>query len=318
MLFDERKNLLPIEYPEFERFCDAINASYWVHTEWSFIQDIHEFTRVLDAFEKQTLERTMLAISQVEVSVKTFWFRIPGIIKKPEMSMIAGTFGESEIRHLRAYSQLLSVLGLGEEFEKLNSVPCISGRLQYLEKYKEYFGDDRRKFLKSLVLFSLFVENVSLFGQFFIIASFKKYKNLLHDMTRVVNATAAEEDLHAKFGIFLINKIKEEYPELWDEDFERSLITFCEKAYEAECGVLDWILEYPTFIKKGLVKDFLKSRFNDSLKSIGLEPIFRVQDKSEFSWYNDLVSTSIHSDFFDGRPNTYSMKQKPITAGDLF
>lgn len=323
MLFDERFNLFPSEYPICEEFCDAINQSYWVHTEWDFLTDQQHYNSDLDEAEQLMARRCMLAISQIEVGIKNMWMYLPKSLPKPEISMVCATFADSEVRHLRAYSHLLQIMGFQGDFNNLDSIPCVKGRDAYLRKYKEFLvespkPEQRRDFLKAVVLFSMFVENVSLFSQFFMLASFKKYKNKLPDLAKVVSATAAEEGLHGQFGMYIVNILKEEYPELWDGNMERSITSFAEKAYEAECCMIDWILEKPTFIKKGLVKDFLKHRFNLSFKGIGMKPIFTVRNKSEFQWYEDTISTSIHTDFFTGRPNTYSLKSKPINAEDLF
>ena len=222
-------------------------------------------------------------------------------------------------RHAMAYAQLLEYLGLNEEFEKIYEIPCIIGRMNYLKKYKTYLSDkDHRKFLKSLILFSLFVENVSLFGQFFIIASFYKHKNLLKDMTAVVTSTSKEELLHAEFGIWAINQIKKEVPDLWDWNLKQSITNFAQKAYDAECKVIDWILAKPSFIKKGVVKDFLRYRFNESLEKIGIDPIFEVKKSKEYQWYVEEIYTSVHGDFFSSRPSSYSLHNKPVNAEDLF
>lgn len=317
-IFDERVHFKPFEYPECEQFVKAINQSFWVVDEWNFIEDIAQFNN-LDKPDQDIIRKSMLAISQVEVSVKAFWGDIFKTLPKPEVNLVGSTFAESEVRHSLAYSKLLEVLGLNEEFERIYDIPCIIGRVNYLKKYKNYLiQEDKKKVLKSLILFSLFVENVSLFSQFFVISSYNKHHNILKDMTAVVTATAKEECLHAEFGIYLVNKIKEEFPETWDYSCKQSIIKFAQKAYESECKVLDWIFAKTGRLKKGLVKDFLKARFNESLLKIGIDEIFEIKNKDEFMWYYEELNTTVHTDFFVTRPTTYSLKNKPITAGDLF
>ena len=48
----------------------------------------------------------MLAISQIEVAVKSFWGDIYHKIPKPEVGAVGATFAEreSEVRHTDAYS----------------------------------------------------------------------------------------------------------------------------------------------------------------------------------------------------------------------
>ena len=54
----------------------------------------------------------MLAISQIEVAVKSFWGDIYQKMPKPEVGAVGATFAESEVRHADAYSHLLEILGL--------------------------------------------------------------------------------------------------------------------------------------------------------------------------------------------------------------
>ena len=317
-IFDERINYKPFEYPECIKFKKAIQGSYWVVDEFGFSKDITDFNK-LDEGEQSCIEKCMLGISQVEVDVKKFWNSLYDRLPKPEFNAVGVTFAESEERHSDAYARLLEVLGLNDRFEKIFDIPCIIGRVNYLRKYKNYLKDeDPRKFLKALILFSLFVENVSLFSQFFMISCFKKHKNVLEDISAVVNASAQEEQIHAEFGIYIINQIKIEFPELWDYNLKQSIIHFAEKAYEAECKVINWILAKNCFIKKGMVKDFLKYRFNTSLEKIGIDAIFKVHDKEEFRWYIEQLCTTTQGDFFVTRPSAYSMNNKSFSEEDLF
>jgi ribonucleoside-diphosphate reductase beta chain len=318
-LFIPRDVFKPFEYPECEKFAQAINHSYWLVEEWNFLQDIHEFNNVLLPGEQRMVKHSMLAISQVEVAIKLFWGQLYNRLQKPEIALVGTTFSESEVRHEVAYSKLLELLGLNDSFNSLMEVPCIKGRYEYLKKYKSYLSqDDDKNFLKALILFSSFIENVSLFSQFFILSSFKKKQNRLKDIASVVTATSKEESIHFEFGAYLINTIKQECPHLWDKGMEKSIINFSQKAYEAECKVIDWIVPNDVFIKRGLVKDFLKDRFNQSLTKIGIDPLFDVRNKSEFKWYYEELSATMDNDFFDGRPSNYALKNKPITSEDLF
>src|SRR5690606_28864387 len=75
-IFKPRKNLKPYEYPELEKYKEAIQHSYWLHTEYNYTSDIQDFKINVKPHERTTIKNAMLAISQVEVDVKTFWGRL--------------------------------------------------------------------------------------------------------------------------------------------------------------------------------------------------------------------------------------------------
>ena len=110
-IFKKRVNLKPYEYPNLAEYVDAIRHSYWVHTEFNFTSDIQDFKVILDDKERTAVQRAMLAISQIEIAVKTFWGDIYKKMPKPEIGAVGATFAESEVRHADAYSNLLKVLG---------------------------------------------------------------------------------------------------------------------------------------------------------------------------------------------------------------
>jgi ribonucleoside-diphosphate reductase beta chain len=129
-IFKKRVNLKPYEYPNLAEYVDAIRHSYWVHTEFNFTSDIQDFKVLLDDKERTAVQRAMLAISQIEIAVKTFWGDIYKKMPKPEIGAVGATFAESEVRHADAYSNLLKVLGLNDEFESLMEVPAIRKRIK--------------------------------------------------------------------------------------------------------------------------------------------------------------------------------------------
>lgn len=322
-IFKKRINLKPYEYPELYEYVSAIRHSYWIHTEFNFMSDIQDFKVNVSEKERNAIQNTMLAIAQIEVAVKTFWGDIFKKFPKPEIGAVGFTFAESEVRHMDAYAHLLEILGLNREFAKVKEIPALIDRVNYLEKaLKNARSDDDREYMQSILLFSLFIEHVSLFSQFLIMMSFNKYKNLFKGISNAVEATSKEEQIHGLFGIDVINIIREEHPDWFDREFEDSVLELCRDAFEAEKKVIDWILEEGEleFLPKNVILEFIKHRFNNSLVSVGLPRIFDIDPLflSQTEWFNDEVIGTKHGDFFNKRSINYNKKNKSITSDDLF
>jgi ribonucleoside-diphosphate reductase beta chain len=320
-VFNKRANLKPYEYPNLLEYVNAIRHSYWVHTEFNYTSDIQDLKVKLTKEEAGIVNRAMLAISQVEVQVKTFWAKVGDRLPKPEIQSVGATFAESEVRHADAYSNLLELMGLNEEFKKILTIPAIQKRIAYLDQAIQYQVEDRDYF-KNIILFSMFVENVSLFSQFLIMMSFNKHKNVLKGISNAVEATSKEEDIHARFGFDLVNLIKKENPRWFTQDVIDRLKQLTMEAYMAESEVVDWIygegdLE---FLPKALVKEFVKDRFNQSMKAIELEEVFEVDKEKvkETAWFTEEMLGTKNVDFFIKRSTAYSKKTKSFTEDDLF
>jgi ribonucleoside-diphosphate reductase beta chain len=322
-IFEKRINLKPYEYPHLYEYVPAIRHSYWIHSEFNFTSDIQDFKIQLTDSERSAIKNTMLAISQIEVAVKSFWGDIYHRIPKPEVGSVGSTFAESEVRHADAYSHLLEILGLNSEFKELKKKPAIMKRVRYLETaLKNSKSDDNREYAESILLFSLFIEHVSLFSQFLIIMAFNKHKNMLKGISNVVEATSKEEQIHGDFGIDLIKILQKENPEWFTKNYHQSIQKMCKEAFEAESEVVDWIFENGEldFLPKAVVNEFLKNRFNNSLESIGVDKIFDVDQSlvSETEWFDDEIIGTKHGDFFVKRSINYSKKTQSITSDDLF
>lgn len=322
-LFKFRLNLKPFEYPELEEYKEAIQHSYWLHTEFNYTSDIQDFKIHVNDVERNAIKNAMLAIAQVEVAVKSFWGDLYHRMPKPEIGSVGYTFAESEVRHHDAYSHLLEILGLNNEFEKIREIPALNERVDYLTKSSVLARtESNRDFTLSVLLFSLFIEHVSLFSQFLIIMSFNKHQNLFKGMSNAIEATSKEEQLHGLFGIDLINILRTEHPEWFDEEMEREVIEACELAYTSEANVIDWIYEAGDldFLPKHTVKEFVKNRLNNSLESVGYKRIFEVDEEAVIAtdWFDDEVVATKHVDFFVKRSINYSKRTRSITADDLF
>jgi len=322
-VFEKRLNLKPYEYPELYEYVPAIRHSYWIHTEFNFTSDIQDFKTKLNEVEKNAIKNTMLAISQIEVAVKSFWGDIYHKIPKPEVGSVGATFAESEVRHADAYSHLLEILGLNNEFEEIKKNPVIMKRVRYLQTALATSKSEKNKdYAESVLLFSLFIEHVSLFSQFLIIMAFNKHKNMLKGISNVVEATSKEEQIHGDFGIDLIKIIKQENPDWFDVMFSSKIQQMCKEAFEAESAIVDWIFEKGEldFLPKDVINEFLKDRFNKSLESIGVGSVFAIDKEllAKTEWFDDEIIGTKHGDFFVKRSINYSKRTQSITADDLF
>lgn len=323
-IFEERVNLKPYEYDDFLDFKDAIRHSYWVHDEFNFDGDIQDFKVECTDAERSIIKRTMLAIAQIEVSVKTFWADIYHKMPKPEVAGVGMTFAESEVRHHDAYSHLLELLGMNEEFDRIEEIPALADRISYLNDYMRD-GEDvtsKRDVALSILLFSIFIEHVSLFSQFLIMLSFDKHTKRFKGIANAVEATSKEEQIHGLFGVELIETMKEEHPEWFDEDFEREIKEFCHKAEKAEMKVLDWIFEEGEldFLPRKTINAFVRDKFNRSLDNVGYDPIFDPDESrlEDTKWFYEEILLTKGGDFFQKRSTSYSKMTQSVSGDDLF
>ena len=322
-LFDKRVQYKPFEYPEVLQFTAAINKSFWVHSEVDFTADTQDFHANLSPAEQLAVKNALLSIAQIEVAVKSFWGNLYNHFPKPEINGLGATFAECEFRHSEAYSRLLEVLGYNNQFESLIEVPIVKERIQYLSNALQHAkSTDQKEYTITLILFSLLIENVSLFSQFAIILAFTRFKGLMKNVSNIIAWTSVDEQIHANAGIYLVNKLKEEYPEMFSAAMNEKVRETVRLSIATEERMLDWIFSLGEIdiIKKRDLSNFMKKRADDSLQQIGIEPIFNISSKeySAMLWFEEEVFSNSLDDFFAKRPVEYTKFDKSISANDLF
>ena len=329
-IFKVRKNYRPFEYPELFDYGEAIQKSYWLHTEYNYDSSVQDFHVNVLPHEKNAIKNAMLAISQVEVTVKNYWASLASAgfgnsvpIVKPEISSTSAIFSESESRHSEAYSHLLTLLGLQDEFENYQDIPALNKRIEYLSSYNRFvFTGNKSDYTLSMILFSAFIEHISLFSQFLIMMSFNKHKNLFSGLSNAIEATSKEEQLHGEFGVDIVNIIRDEHPELFTKELIQTVYKLAKESYESERELLDWIFEDGEleFLSKKTIEEFIKNRVNNSLENIGLESLFEIDEKEieKTIWFDEEILSTSQKDFFYKRSTNYTKRSQGYTEDDLF
>ena len=300
-----------------------MHNGFWTDKEFSFSSDIQDFNVNLNEDEKEMIIRTLSAIGQIEVAVKKFWSKLGDNLPHPSLTDLGYVMANTEVIHNNAYERLLTVLGLEDVFEENLKLDFIEGRVNYLRKYNhKFYKDSKKQYVYALTLFTLFVENVSLFSQFYVINWFNRYRNVLKDTGQQVKYTRNEENIHALAGIKIINTIRSEHPELFDEELEERILNEAQAAFTAESNIVDWMVN--GFNEKGLsadiLKEFIKNRINDSLEKIGFDSAFDVDTSllEDTMWFEEELIGNNVTDFFHSRPVEYSKNSQTFDADDLF
>lgn len=321
-LFEGQESRYPNKYPWAQEIIDGVWHIFWTPNEFSFRADYSQFYGEMTDQERQIIVRTLSAIGQVEIAVKRFWADLGKTFPHPYISDMGLVLGNNEVIHNQAYEKLLTVLQLQEAFDAALKEPVIAGRVGYLRKYLErVYEDDRKQFIYALVLFTLFVENTSLFGQFYTVMHFNRFRNVLKDTAQQVQYTRLEEQLHATAGVMLINTLREEYPDLFDQELHDRVMRECQEALEHERRITEWILgdfNAPN-LNVDIVMAYLGRRLSICMSDAGFEPIGYDEELIPLTvWMDEETKGETMTDFFQKRPVAYSKGHRTYEEEDLF
>jgi ribonucleoside-diphosphate reductase beta chain len=94
------------------------------------------------------------------------------------------------------------------------------------------------------------------------------------------------------------------------------------EAYESEAKIVDWMVNgiHEEGLSAAHLKEFIKDRINESLKSINFPVAFETDAKllKETTWFNEELLGNNMTDFFHSRPVEYSKKSQSFSEDDLF
>lgn len=323
MIFEEQISRKPDHYPWTQDFIEAMHNGFWTNKEFNFSSDVQDFRVSLTDQEREIVTRALATIGQLEISVKKFWAKLGDNLPHPSINDMGYVMANTEVVHGDAYERLLEMLGIDDAFEKILKLDIIKGRVNYLKKHLHKFhSDNKKQFVYSLILFTLFVENIALFSQFYTIGWFGRFKNLLKDTNKQVDYTSREENLHAIIGMKLVNVIRKEHPELFDEELEKKILHEAAEAIKYEMQIIEWIVNgYKSEnLNSEVLKEFIKNRMNESLREIGFEQAFEVNKEivRKTRWFEEQVLGNNAQDFFHAKPVEYSKKSKSFAVEDLF
>lgn len=322
-IFEEQVSRKPNHYPWAEQFIEAMHNGFWTDKEFTFKPDLQDFRTILNDQEREIVVRTLSAIGQIEVAVKTFWAKLGENLPHPSLQDLGYVMANTEVIHNNAYERLLTVLDLEDVFEENLKLEWIQGRVKYLRKYTHrFYKDSKKQYLYALMLFTLLVENVSLFSQFYVINWFATFKNVLKHTDQQVKYTRNEETIHALVGIKLINTIREEHPELFDAELEERISKALAEAFKAESRIIDWMVNGidEENLSAPILKELIKLRINDSVSEIGFTKPFEIDDEliGKTTWFYEQIHGNNMTDFFHSKPVEYSKKNQSFDEAELF
>lgn len=322
-IFEEQLSRKPNHYPWTDQFIESMHNGFWTDKEFSFKSDIQQFKTELSEREREIIIRTLSAIGQIEVAVKSFWAKLGENLPHPSLQDLGFVMANTEVIHNNAYERLIRVLDMEDIFEENLKLEWIQGRVNYLRKYThKFYKNSKKQYLYALILFTLFVENVSLFSQFYVINWFARYKNVLKDTDQQVKYTRNEENIHGLVGTKIINTIREEMPELFDQELEDRIADEAQQAFKAESRIVDWMINGidEQGLNASIVKEFIKKRINDSLEGIGFKVAFDIDNDilADTMWFEEELFGNNMTDFFHSRPVEYAKKNQSFSEDDLF
>ena len=310
--------LVPFKYDwAWQKYLDG-SANHWMPQEINMTADVALWKSKdgLSEQERMIVMRNLGFFSTADSLVaNNVVLSVYKHITNPECRQYLLRQALEEAIHTHAYQYVIESLGMdeGEIFNMYREVPSVAKKAAWALPFTQSLSnpdfktgttEDDKILLRNLIAFYCVLEGIFFYCGFTQILSMGN-RNKMTGTSEQFQYILRDESMHVNFGIDMINQIKIENPELWDEEMQstaREMIlqgTQLEIEYAEDTmpnGILGMSSESMT--------EYLKFIANRRLTQIGLEEAF-PKASNPFPWMSEIMDLRKEKNFFETRVIEY-------------
>jgi ribonucleoside-diphosphate reductase beta chain len=310
--------LRPMKYPAFyEMYRNAIKNT-WTVEEVDFATDVMDLKNKMTPSERHMINRLVAFFATGDSIVSNnLVLNLYKHINSPEARMYLSRQLYEEAVHVQFYLTLLDTYIPNHDeraaaFAAVENIPSIRKKAEFCLKWIDSINDldslntieDRRRFLLNMICFAACIEGLFFFAAFAYVY-FLRSKGLLHGLAAGTNWVFRDESAHMQFALAVVNKVRHEEPELFDEPMTREIVTMLDEAVDCEMQFAEDILSGGiSGLSVGDMRQYLEYIADQRLAMLGLQKVYGA--KNPFS-FMDLQDVQELANFFERRVSAYQV-----------
>lgn len=310
--------LRPMRYPQFYEMYRAAIKNTWTVEEVDFSTDTGDLDQKMTPAERHLVRRLVAFFATGDsIVANNLVLNLYQHINAPEARLYLSRQLYEEALHVQFYLTLLDTYlpdpkQRAEAFTAVQNIPSIKNKADFCFKWMAQMqsiqrlqsGDERRSFLLNLICFAACIEGLFFFGAFAYVY-FLRSRGLLHGLAGGTNWVFRDESCHMDFAFSVVDTIRSEEPELFDEEFERSVRLMVREAVDCETQFADDLLGGGV---SGLsildMRGYLEFVADQRLRRLGLETEYGTKNPLTFM---DLQDVQEVANFFERRVSAYQL-----------
>jgi ribonucleoside-diphosphate reductase beta chain len=308
--------LRPMRYPEFyDRYRDAIRNT-WTVEEVDFSDDLVDLARRLLPAERHLVSRLVAFFATGDSIVSNnLVLNLYKHINAPEARLYLSRQLFEEAQHVQFYLTLLDTYvpdhdERAEAFAAIEHIPSIRAKAEFCFKWIGSIGDldelrsaeDRRAFLLNLICFAGCIEGLFFFAAFAYVY-FLRSKGLLNGLASGTNWVFRDESGHMDFAFAVIDMVRREEPELFDDELAARVTAMMEEAVEVETRFAeDLLADGVTGLSVADIRTYLQYVADQRLVRLGMAKRFGSANPLGFMELQDVQELA---NFFERTVSAY-------------
>ena len=256
MLLDPGMNLTlrPMRYPHFfDRFRDAIKNT-WTVEEVDLHSDLKDLPRLSEA-ERHLVSRLVAFFATGDTIVSNnLVLNLYQHVNSPEGRLYLSRQLYEEAVHVQFYLNLLDTYVPDERersaaFAAIENIPSIRRKAEFCFRWIDSIHElrelrtrqDRRAFLLNVICFAACIEGLFFYGAFAYVY-FLRSRGLLHGLASGTNWVFRDESMHMAFAFDVVDTVRREEPDLFDEKLVDQVREMIAEAVECEVSFAEDLL----------------------------------------------------------------------------
>jgi ribonucleoside-diphosphate reductase beta chain len=309
--------LRPMRYPHFfDRFRDAIKNT-WTVEEVDLHSDLADLHK-LSAAERHLVSRLVAFFATGDTIVaNNLVLNLYEHVNSPEGRLYLSRQLFEEAVHVQFYLNLLDTYVPDETeryeaFTAIENIPSIKRKADFCFRWIDsIFGlrelktrEDRRAFLLNLICFAACIEGLFFYGAFAYVY-FLRSRGLLHGLASGTNWVFRDESMHMAFAFDVVETVRREEPDLFDEQLVAQVGEMVADAVECEVQFAEDLLgQGVSGMSLADMREYLQHVADRRLGQLGIQP--RYGSKNPFA-FMDLQDVQELSNFFERRVSAYQV-----------
>lgn len=310
--------LRPMRYPTFyEMYKDAIKNT-WTVDEVDFSRDVTHLQTKLTQAERHLINRLVAFFATGDSIVgNNLVLNLYKHINAPEARLYLSRQLYEEALHVQFYLTLLDTYipdhdERARAFDAVEKIPSIKKKADFCFKWMDSINEldkletvqDRRRFVMNLICFATCVEGLFFFAAFAYVY-FLRSKGLLDGLAAGTNWVFRDESCHMNFAFEVIETVRKEEPELFDERMSQMVTEMLKEAVDCEMTFAEDILGGGI---AGLsltdMREYLQFIADLRLQALHIKPVFGSKNPFSFMELQDVQELT---NFFERRVSAYQM-----------
>jgi ribonucleoside-diphosphate reductase beta chain len=310
--------LRPMKYPDFYgMYRDAIKNT-WTVEEVDFSLDTNDLQNKLLPSERHMVNRLVAFFATGDSIVSNnLVLNLYKHINAPEARMYLSRQLYEEALHVQFYLTLLDtyIPDLAEReraFAAIHSIPSIKQKADFCFKWIDNVQnldetdtpEKKREFLLNLICFSSCIEGLFFFAAFAYVY-FLRSKGLLAGLATGTNWVFRDESMHMQFAFKVIETVRQETPELFDERLHQQVRQMVREAVDCEYQfAVDVLAQGVPGMSLKDMREYLQHVGDQRLQALGYPPEWGSENPFPFMEFQDVQELA---NFFERRVSAYQM-----------